>query len=284
MGQTQSNRQTVDQMVLFRAENPPVASSYFDWLQAQSEHEKSVSFRTQTEIDNNTHGSPPNNDVSYDATEDAAKVTIPTNTESLPLASQVRPEFTDKSSGNLLITWDGKWDASFQDERDIVHTQKTFQVGDTGGSSGGRAWETRMRFGQVSSPSAANVDVRVMGSVSSPGTAIDPLAPQDNTFTPQENEWARFWVYMEHDSGGNEWTCSMWCAREGVGKTQLFDAIPCDFNLISKLNWFWFEYNTSQEPRVGGEMIAWFRNWAVLFDISNDTRLQAIIDQGATVP
>ncbi len=233
----------------------------------------------------------------FDPAEDAAMFTIPADTASLP--RQVRPAYPRVEVGTVLFTWDAKWGPEFQTDRDELQTHKAFQLardGQVSGSGDNRRIELRTRFSLAEgeceeargcadgdtreecvacAASIAASDLRLYQFDNLEGEQ-QPAEPQDARFVIEPDTWTRFWAFVDFDAG----TYSQWIADSDRAPVQVFDALSIDYaSHGGGLDWFWFEYNSSQS-RTGGELRGWFRNLVVVQDMSDAAGLVA---EGAEV-
>jgi hypothetical protein len=264
--------------------------SYFDWLAQKSEKLVANSYRTQTEIELDTApGGRPNAWIKYDPNQDAAKITLTENKSGLSGTGQLRPSFDNSgyakggfeiSTGNLLITWDAKWGSGFLDvETEGLTSAKTFMLSRMG-SGDTRRIEIRSRFSHSDPSYIAESDIRryIWGAAGDPQPMGRGGCPQNsdgncqiNGFAVQVDTWTRYWCFVDFANG----TYSFWMADENTPPVKLFDKFAMDFT--DGLNAFWFAYNSSAS-RTGPEIYAWFRNFAVLHNVSN---VEAMVAMGA---
>ena len=267
--------------------------AYFDWLSQQSEKIVANAYRTQTEIDRDTAPKQrPNPSIVYDPGQDAARAIHFSNKSGVSSSHQVRPSFDNSgyakspgfeiSTGNLLITWDAKWDSGFLDvESQGLETHKEFQLSRMG-SGETRFIEIRSRYVLSDPTYISKIDVRSYdlghaGDTQPMGRGGCPQNSggncQINDFDVQVDTWTRYWCYVDFDNK----TFSFWVADENNPPVKLFDNFT--INYPYGLNAFWFEYNSSQS-RTGPEINAWFRNFVVLQNVSD---VDATVAQGANV-
>lgn len=203
---------------------------------------------------------------SYPRKQDAAKITIPPTTNSLP--NQVRLPF-DHGTRGFLITWDAWWGEEFAVARTGIDSYKAFQL-----ESGGRIWtEIRARFGRAKSfPDAvALADIRPYGAAARKGSRLGKvrygtgsLGGLREHFAIAPSQWTRYWVLIVPREDG-WWALSFWMADERRDATLLYDG---EAIRPKGPGWdrFWLEFNTSTKgvARDRGELVAYVRNVVVL--------------------
>ncbi len=267
---------------------------YFDWLSQQSESIVSNAYRTQAEIDRDSAPKfRPNDKIVYDPAHDAARVRHLANNSGVLSTNQVRPSLDNTgfakspnlliSTGTLLFTWDAKWGSGFLNVKNQgLEVHKEFQIGSQEIGHEDRWLEIRSRYSLSDSTYISKIDLRSYihshaGDRLPMGRDGCPANPgndcQINSFEVQVDTWTRYWVFI--DFGAN--TLTFWMADEKNTPIKQFDAFPVIWS--QGVNGFWFEYNSSQD-RTGPEISAWFRNFAVLRNVSN---VNAIVAQGANV-
>lgn len=250
---------------------------YYEELIARGDLFLNESFRSRF-LYNTEGGTPPAGQrtgtvtYAYDNTDtfalkqDAAKVSFAANSKGLSYKHK-QPMALTAGSGQYLITWDVYHDESMQTERNIVNTYKAWQI-----YTSAIFFEIRYRLSSGALPtSIAPIDVRAYEEAYyGPGTtkgAGDAVQPQINAFAIAPNTWTRFWLLIDLKADGvseyDEW--SLWVADETRDAVQLFDRLK--YNVIPYgIKKFWVEFDTSQSPRVGGEIVSYLRNWVVLHD------------------
>lgn len=247
--------------------------TYYANLVARAETIVAKAYKSQVQINGDSEQNP-NAYVTYDATEDAAKVEyVNDNVGDGSLPNQVRPRLPSiVTSGNLLFYAEFKWHAHWADVsyRAGVNTLKWLQhYGSTGncGTLGCKhRYEPRMLFTSATAGNVAKRDTRAYtaanNSLSIGGGANFQVAP---------TQWYRWWSYLEFVDGDTI-RYSEWMAAGTGTPVQLVNLFQGDFNggLAAGVDQFWFEYNTSQpRPATAGPLRAWFRNFAVLRNVSN---------------
>lgn len=248
---------------------------YYDMLLARAEIHHHVSLCTQQEIDDNLHGHVEDpRQVVYDDTIGAARMQIPSGAGSIE--QQLRIEFDDVTTGNLLLYWEGRWESGFARDGDIdgLQTNKAYQLARTG-SGDNRRIEPRTRFALADTPFVASADTRTYWFQPAVGDDA-PLEPQANEFFFQAEIWTRFWAYVDFDDD----QYSYWIADETTAPVLIHDAVGLSYdnypNGNEGLDWFWFEHNSSQVRTAGTPVLyIWGRHFAVLKDIADPVAIVA---------
>ena len=207
--------------------------TYFDWLSGQPEAMLSKPYRTQAEINADPYGGPGN--VVYDATEDAAKFTLPagdgSSDASVPLKDQLRPPITPTpmTSGNLLFFYELKHESGFASNGTVggLKTHKSVQIAKDISIPRRKGIEPRFRFSQVDLPYVARVDVRVYGDgVGYTKGPFDTIAPQAGEFNVLPDVWVRHWVFLDIANK----KISYWIGDENRATVTILDNIDLDYN------------------------------------------------------
>ncbi|MBN1671024.1 MAG: hypothetical protein JXR37_08335 [Kiritimatiellae bacterium] len=256
--------------------------AYFGWLSNRTETVVAVGYRSEAEINADTApGRQPNRNVIYDPQEDAARGQLGPGVGTL--GTYMKPgmwnNFFSARSGSLLFIWDVRWSEEFLrfPEQGIL-THKAFQLSENA-SGDSRRIEIRTRFGLSGPGEVAEIDARryIWGGdgLAQPMGADGPGGDcQTGQFTVMPVTWTRFWASVNFDTG----TFSLWVADENTLPVTLFDAYR--LVITTKLDNFWWEFNSSQTRTGGADAYIWFRNFVVMQDVSDPS---AIVAQGARV-
>ncbi len=229
-----------------------------------------VSLRKQSEIDANLHGkvaSPPT--VAYDPNADGARMQMASGSGSI--TQQMRIQFTEVTTANLLFYWEGRWEQGFVSDGDIdgLQTNKAYQLAHGGGGDNRRI-EPRTRFALANSPFVAAVDTRIYWFTPAVGDD-SPLEPQIGSFDIKPDTWTRFWAFVDFDNS----KYSYWIADETTAPVVINDAVGLSYANYPPTNspgldTFWFEHNSSQSRTAGTPVLhIWGRNLVVLTGVSD---------------
>jgi hypothetical protein len=203
------------------------------------------------------------------------KPTVSTN----QINNYLRLPVTSQDGNTYLVTWEAQWAPSYLGIGKWDSGQKTFQLTKTGESK----WlEPKLRFdasipGFDAAQHVGTVLARPYNSVNTgqatwpetngntmgPGPTSTDFLPQVGQFIISPNVWTRWWVRIEQRA--NDWDLvDMWVADEHTAPVQILARVPMSLPGLSS---FWFEQaNSNTAYKRGGmfDMVAYFRNWAVL--------------------
>lgn len=251
-----------------RADHP-----YFDWLNTLSQVHLSRAYRSDAEITPEVNAVNPNNRIVppfYDSQMDAARFTVQPGWSGIAVQDQLRPEFPRVTSGNLMFTWDVRWDPAFQANLGGIQTHKAFQMASST-TNDERRLELRTRFNFVSAPDLAELDIRRYNF----GFSGDDTPPTDVRFILQPDRWTRFWTLVDFTT--NQF--SLWVADEQRQPVLVVDRLQFT-NFNGGLDQFWYEFNSSQSRSGGASLAIWTRNLVILRDVADP---DTIVSQGALV-
>lgn len=247
------------------------AHEYFDYISTLPETIKSVGLRSWSEIDKYMAARKEKNrtgNTIYDSEINAVRFTVPSGSGSVRIGDTIRVPFIKTSTGNLLITWDSRWDKDYPYNLFGLENNKSFQLAQHEGGDK-RRLEIRSRFSQVNAPYISRIDLRRYNWVA-PGR--DTAVPgQVNEFIVQGEIWTRFWAYVDFD----HLQFSLWVADETTAPVTLFDRLQFT-NMDNGLDYFWFEHNSSQTRDGGKELHIWGRNFVVLHNVKNAHEIVAL--------
>lgn len=257
--------------------------TYYATLIARPDTIVAKAYKTQAQINADSEKSP-NAHVTYDAAEDAAKVEYVNDAAgdgSLP--NQVRPRFQAVTSGNLLFYAEFKWhqhwsDATYREGVNVLKWLQHFRsTGNCGQLGCKTTYEPRMQFTQATAGNVAKRDTRAYTAQNN-GLSIGGGA----NYQIGHSQWYRWWSYVEFVDADTI-RYSEWMALGTGTPVQLVDQFQGDFlGGGAGFDEFWFEYNTSQSrPATAAPLRAWFRNFAVLRNVSDPA---AIVGGGNPTP
>jgi hypothetical protein len=274
------------------------AHSYFDALVDRPEHWKSYSLRDPGQLAPGAKGGyahcnscplavtyDPANDP-YPRRQDAAKVEIPANRNSLP--NQVRVPMGTADEDSYLVTWDAWFGAEYHRSNTQMTNQKSFQIS----SGGDRLWfEIQSRWSQGGKDGLALVTGRAYNSVTRSSekafgpnvTKLDPL-PSVGSFVLKPERWTRYWALIDQRADDYDLT-SLWVADEQTDVVQVLDRMQLNA-AQGKLDSFWLEFNTSTEERPPdrGPLVAYVRNIVMLRNVVNPRSLMLRPNSGEPLP
>jgi hypothetical protein len=262
------------------------AYAYFDTLRSRPDCHVALSLRDAGQLAPDLeggysgHGKPvsvtydPAND-SYPDAQDAAKIVIPAEKNSLP--NQVKLPILIYHGDRGLITWDAWFGPELDFSNTGIPTYKMWQFS----SHNDDIWcEVRARWKlgpNLGGGALAAVDGRTYSTVGPSVTSKSPLEPQIGLFTLYPKRWVRYWGLFE--PAGEYDVYSLWVADEQTDPVQLFDRLELQFRsnkdgtAVPRLGKFRIEFNTSHNALAPerGELVAYARNYVVLkgdFDLA----------------
>lgn len=243
---------------------------YFDSLCSRADTWKCFSLRSPEQLAAPANGGYAHSNnralvVVYDATMDAAKITIPTTTNSL--SNQVRLPMGTSTSQSYLITWDAWFGPEWRYDNTGIDNYKTWQFTDAGNA----IWtEMQSRFLPMSrdrkyEPSSIGTGVYMAATrhYKAAGPNVTDSAagePRVRNFVVEPSTWTRYWVLFE--PCGSYLCYSLWLADERQAPTLIQDRLQFHPTAIDM---FWIEYNTSHNPiSARGSLVSYNRNVAML--------------------
>ena len=273
-----------------------VTNAYYDSLATRADCLKAYSLRSQellNALQTLNTDSPKKKPITYDALEDAAKISIypPDTTDIqgklLPMSVQ---------AGSMLLTYDFKFDENFRWLGEgYMARHKTWRV-DPGPWVALRTdYRHAAQVGQfgelfITLPGAKYaVDGRSWRQQDDPKNPLnfngwigEMLQPAVGVFYYPPNTWARVWVYVE-SMDKPIWSLSIWAAHETRDPVLMYNNValhPADGAAISD---FRIGYDTSadQAKFPAKTIYAWNRNVVVLHNISKTTVMGLLKRPGA---
>jgi hypothetical protein len=283
----------------------PSPHEYFDALVARPDHWVSASLRDQAWLDAHYKGDTsvvgkwitydPANDADPDR-QDAAKVTLPPDKNSIPGQSQVYVPLGTEDGRRYLFTWDAYWTPGMLKANHNIQNQKTWQfslqrtsftfwletkIGFSCNTSGGPVppgCDPTVDIGALyvrsynadwdGQTTRWTPEVHNMLGPSTAGWSNQPLGPMRASFRLKPRVWTRFWWLFEQRA--NDWDRAwLWVADEQEGPVLIVDgaqvSLPTTTNSIG--SWF-LEYNTSSNyDGVRTEpLVSYVRNFVALRD------------------
>lgn len=253
---------------------------YFESLQTMPEHWRSYSLRSQAQLEEfkASNSKPPS--VNYDSAMDAARVTIPVGTNSLP--NQVWLPMETEDGHSYTVIWDARFGTEVRADLSGLRNWKTFQFraakayGDEEG-----IWcevQTRIDGGRdpfktpLSPDFIGGVDVRGYRTWGPNVTFREPLEPRFASFPVRPETWTRYFWRIEQRA--NDWDLiSLWVADENTDPVQIIDRLQGE--VFGRIGHFDLEFNTSNSEILPGrgELNVHVRNVAMLRDVADITPL-----------
>jgi hypothetical protein len=252
-------------------------NAYFNALIKRSDYWKGWSLRDQAQLDlyKASRSSPP--DVTYDYAndpdprkQDAAKVLIPANVNSLP--NYLVLPFESEEGNKYLTTWDAWYGCESRTAISGLGNWKTFQW-TYPRSVGGRdtIWaEVQTRFDQATGGNLANVRMRQYSS-----TGYD-IVPTSTDFQLKCETWTRYWALMDVPPyGSGDVLLTLWVADVNRDAVKIYDRFPWKRDVPGRIEKFWLEFNTSTDYVVPtrGPITNYVRNIVVLRNPTDPTAL-----------
>lgn len=236
------------------------------------------------------NGSQPVGQITYDATQDAAKITLTNGGASLHIQDYLRLSFPELRKGvdqEVSFQWEARWSQGFLDIRDNgVHTHKAFRLDHQANRpvEAGRRFELQTRYGSGPDGTIALPTIRSYhnGPHGGDGEA-NPLSShgrddyqpggQSDGFVIAPDTWVRFTLSVTWHDG--EQRIRLWMADEHTDPV-LVIADPDDPSqgfladmspgTPVGLDQFVVLFDTSQEARGEDELNVWVRNIVVFKD------------------
>ncbi len=264
--------------------------TYFELLAARSDVVVAVAFRSQADVE--AHWAPNNHDdVTYDATQDAAMFTWPSSAGSNidQIQIDINPII---SSGTVFVTWEERWGPNWalpggRSGINGFNTMKNHQLSDQGSfTSGGlqlevRKWHRKelMSDNDIQAGKAGTIDIRTyFGGGGGPG-GEKALFGQLADFVLDIEVWARYFLFIEYGGNGK---ISLWCTQPGDAPTAIYlEATGDSSGDPGPFGAWWFEHNSSQ-TYSGPTSHVWNRNFVVLDGVADLAEAQALVNQGAS--
>lgn len=270
--------------VTFRKGLPSTGHPYFDTLSARPDCVQSFSLRSQDQLnklETLKSGISALGEwrfpVTYDPTFDAAQFKIHPTWVGPPKGStdcEHKRVPVGVNAGSMLLTWDLRFDEGHRwKSNGYLIRHKTYMLGwfGTGGSGDNRYLGLHTDYKNATDDKQGIAKLRpyMIGTTwLGPGTSLGAqgrVMPMVNEFYIVGDTWTRVWIYVE-DIGKPTAFLSIWAAdetREAI-QIQHRNAIIVPPSGLTK---FWFEYDTSAEEALNGEMKSYNRNVVVLKDV-----------------
>ena len=228
----------------------------------------------------------------YGTTASAHPAGIKVKISDNQMSNYLKPAIGTQDGNVYLITWDGYWTDSYLGVGAWDQGQKTFQIT---GSENNKLFEPKLLFDATGEPGfdrskhVAIVNARSYNKINSgeatwaltdgntmgPGpTANTTLTPRVGTFVVKPNVWTRWWIRVEQRA--NDWDYfDMWVADETTEPVLVYSRIPMSISQgepSQSVSEFWFALGNSNTVFLRGDLrdlVAYFRNWAVLRNPQN---------------